>query len=241
MKWVWIVEEEPGKNYFVTHMVSADGKVEWFLHPDEGKTGWQQATYLPYFWLPKEPYVYLVGRGCCARSSSTHYMERSLIRFNLETGQLSMVLPWNMGKGSYSIGFSPGATYLRWTAQEEHSVHIMGLSSGKETLVTFSDQYNDIGGEYDKPQEGWSPDGKKFIQEMYIGCQPASNVYCFRVAFAVIEAETGHFQVINNKMTQSIDAENRWDYKIAWADDEHVRLSVSGNQSIVDVDISENQ
>ena len=64
-KWFWIIEEEPRMPYFVTHFVNPEGNIEWFIHPEKGTSG-SQIPNQPFFWLPKEPYVYLVGHGCCA-------------------------------------------------------------------------------------------------------------------------------------------------------------------------------
>lgn len=229
LKWFWIVEEAPSMDYFVTHLVNADGSMEWLIHPEAGKTGWQQATYLPVFWLPNDPYVYMTGHGCCGDGPATHYTDRSLVRLNLETGQLSMLLSWKNGKGSYSISFSPDGKYLLWSAWGEHSVHILQLKNGNEKVVLLPEKYLDIGGWWENPQQGWSTNGKRVVQEIYMACEPGSDVYCFKVAFVVIEPGTGGYQIIENDITQTIGVNNQWDYKIFWTDNENITLSVGTN------------
>lgn len=241
LKWFWTVEEEPPMaiEYFVTHLVDAEGNVEWFIHPEAGQTGWQEATYLPTFWLPNEPYVYLSGHGCCADGWATHYGDRSLVRFNLETGQLSMLLPWKNGLGAYATDFSPTGKYLLWSTGGEQSIHIIQLSNGNEKIVLLPEEYRDIGGLRNEMDNGWSPNGKRVIQEIYMDCEAGSDIYCFNVAFVIIEPGTGGYQIIENELTQMIYENDLLDYQIYWEDDDNIHLSVGSKEISLKVNIPE--
>lgn len=241
LKWFWIVEEEPPMaiEYFVTHLVNAEGSVEWFIHPEAGKTGWEGSTYLPTFWQPNEPYVYLSGHGCCADGPATHYSDKSLVRFNLETGQLSILLPWENGMGAYSTDFSPTGKYLLWSSGGEHKIHIIQLNNGDEKIVLLPEKYLDIGGLRNEPEKGWSPNGKRVIQEIFLDCETGSDIYCGCVAFVIIELGTGGYQIIENNFTHSIGMNNQWDYNIFWSDNENISLSVGTSELSLKVDIPE--
>jgi len=241
LKWFWTVEEEPPMaiEYFVTHLVNAEGSVEWFIHPEAGKTGWDGATYLPTFWLPKEPFVYLRGYGCCADGPRTHYGDKSFVRFNLETGQLSTILPWKNGLGAYATDFSPTGKYLLWSTGGEHSIHIIQLSNGNEKIVHLPEKYRDIGGFRNELDNGWSPNGKRVIQEIYMDCEAESDFFCYRVAFVIIEPGTGGYQIIENELTQTIGENDLLDYQIYWVDDDNIHLSVGTNEILQKVNIPE--
>jgi hypothetical protein len=241
LKWFWVVEEEPPMaiEYFVTHLVNAEGSVEWFIHPEAGQTGWEGATYLPTFWLPNEPYVYLSGHGCCADGPPSHYGDKSFVRFNLETGQLSMLLPWKNGLGAYATDFSPTGKYMLWSTGGEHSIHIIQLSNGNEKIVLLPEKYRDIGGLRNELDNGWSPNGKRVIQEIFMDCEAESDLYCFNVAFVIIEPGTGGYQIIENELTSKIGENGLLDYQIYWEDDDNIHLSVESNEISLKVNLPE--
>ena len=70
-------------------------------------------------------------------------------------------------------------------------------------------------------------------------CEPGSDLYCYHVAFAIIDVETGAYQIIDNELTQSIGIDNQWEYKITWIDDENIQLSVGDSQIALKVHIPE--
>lgn len=235
MKWFWAKEEEPGKRYFVTHFVNAEGTIESFVHPEEGQTEGTNLYYEPYFWLPNEPYVYLIGQDCCGDvGPATHYFAKSLARLNLETGQLSMILGWN---AAYSVDFSLGGKYLVYSIVYDHNVHILELRTGKEKVAELNEKYRDIGRVPGNLGSGWSPDLTRVIQEIYMGCASVDDYECYKEAFVIVQTATGEFQIIDNPVTRTIGTDNQWDYQIGWVDEDHVRLMVHGKPYVYPVDI----
>ncbi len=224
-----MLEEVQGKNYLVTHIVSADGKKEWFVHPDV-ETEFKNVNYRPYYWLPNEPYVYMTGHMCCIDTPPTHSVNRSLVRLNLETGSLSIVLPWS--NPFYSIGFSPNGEYMVWSEGWMNDVHILKLRTGKESLASFQEKYTDIGGNWDEPQTGWSPNGKKVIREIYIYTAQTGVDYCVQYAYAIIDADTGSYQLIDDDFSKSINNCVEQEHKINWIDDSKIELTIHGVHKI---------
>lgn len=235
-KWFWALEEQPGKQYFLTHFVNADGSLEWFVHPDENIPGWQSTDFIPYFWLPNEPFVFLVGHGCCGDGPSTHYIFRSLARLNLDTGQLSLQFPW---RGAYSFDFAPSGKYLVWSSRGSHAVHIIRISTGVENVTILPEKYIDIGSVRGEPPMTWAQDGKKFVQEIYFACESESDIFCTKIAFVVIAAETGSYQIIDNNFTQSFSENDQYEYELIWIDNDNIQFFIANNKTTVRINILE--
>ena len=210
---MWFWENKPGdsmsgKLIEITHFVHVDGKREWRVQPKiEEIRNWHKAYYEPFFWSPKEPYVFLVGQVCCGDGPGTAYIYTSLVRLNLSTGLLSIQVPW----GSYhSFSFSPTGRYMNCATVGEHSLHITRLLDGHEIEIKLPERYHDFGAGY------WSPDGKRFV--VYI-CETNNPIeeFCQKRPILLFEPETEAYQVI---IADSLG--QNWDTK--WIDATHFQL-----------------
>jgi hypothetical protein len=112
------------------------------------------------------------------------------------------------------------------------------VNNGQENIAMLPEKYADIGGNSERIHGGWSADGKKVIQEIYMECETQTeDYYCYKVAFVIINVDTGEYQLIDNDLTNRIGENNQWKYEIGWLDGEHIQLMVNEMQKIYEVEI----
>ena len=74
-----------------------------------GREMGSEIMYKPFFWMPNDPYVYLVGIACCVDGPVHFFTGMNLARLNLDTGEFSVqIAGWKM----HYFAFSDSGKYL---------------------------------------------------------------------------------------------------------------------------------
>ena len=223
---IWFWENVPvdvrvGKDFETIHFVRADGAKEWSVQTtaeEVEKLGkWGQAFYQPIFWSPTEPYVFLVGNVCCGGGLGSAYTDTSLVRLNLDTGAVSMLVPW---RSLHAFSFSPTGKYLNRATNGEHSIHSMRLKDGHDIEIKLPERYQDFGAGF------WSPDGKRFIVTVCEVDDPRDEI-CQKHPVLLFDPESEEYQVI-------IPDSQYW--FATWADATRLQLTSDDGEKIFNVE-----
>lgn len=143
-------------------VVRTDEKKEWEL-PYESLFGPYSSAALfigmPH-WSVDGLYVYVSANPHTDGYWEPFHSASVLYRFNLETGQVSEVLP--AGKDStiyYSFAFAPDDSMLAYIETDTSPVVLVlrNLETGAEKKIEFDPKYNTGGGFL------WTPDGQKLV------------------------------------------------------------------------------
>jgi hypothetical protein len=223
--WLW---EADGDTH-TTHIVRADGKIEWFVPiPPEiiGKFSRKVfAYYKPVFNLPDQSYYYLVGYFCCW--SAFPLMDNpgnTLARVDLRTGQLSVVISDDDMNNFY---FSPTGKFLAYiptglTFKPLNMLQIVRLFDGQHKIISLPD-----GSFYGKIV--WSPDSNQVIvQSCYL--KPANGDPCNPRSLFIVDIEKSNYQILIPDIEKSLNQNVDDAVQIEWLSAKQVRIKV-GNQS----------
>lgn len=217
-QWIWALETgttENDQQYHVTHIVSPDGRVEWRAQPDPQavkRFSGAENGYRPFFWMPNEPYLFLVGEVCCWDGPVLFYSGIGLYRLNLETGQFSEIYPWGR---LYHFSFSPSGKYLLSTYPGAHAVNITRLRDGRAVTIPLPESVEQAG------DTRWSPDGKHLIMT---ACREVGDDICKEMPVILVDPDSSEFQTVISDARSTLGL-SEYDYpETAWEDDQHILL-----------------
>jgi hypothetical protein len=221
--WNWaVLSEWTPHRTLVTRFTSADGKTEWRISPspdDPLGMEFQSRLYRPFFWLSKEPYVYLVGDGCCVEDLYVFERWLALARLDLTTGK---VVPWPVSYNwvdMYTFSFSPSEEYLLSGGTNLHSVQITALRDGATQTISLPESFDEVG------KVTWSQDGQSAAMMV---CKDLNyGTICSAVALIVVRAGQAEFSTVVSDWIQALDLSSggREEGGFAWTDDTHLTLS----------------
>jgi hypothetical protein len=217
-RWVWAMETGQRVNdreYRTTHFASQDKQVEWLVQPDPddpGQPAGAISVLRPLFWMPKEPYVFLVGESCCQDEPQFFSNGQSLYRLNLVTGQFSMIYPWGL---QYHFSFSPNGKYLLTAYNGSQEVSVMRLRDGNKVRITLPDSYDSAGNAI------WAPDG---LHALLRACDHAQEFSCQKTPLVIIDPEQTALQTMVSDLYQALEMGEGDMENIRWEDASHIRL-----------------
>jgi hypothetical protein len=235
-QWLWsdnILNQEGDHLYHEIHIVSTDGKYEWRIKPDPQDIHNKYAYdvwYDPFFWLSgKQPYLFLVGRMCCADGPGIPHNMLGLVRLDLLSGKISIQVPFTIK--DYLFSFSPTGKYLLMEQVGKYPIQISRLIDDKVNTINLSNPFEQA------LEAKWSPDGKHvalWICSASEGYNPCGSIETVIIA----EPEMPTFQTvvpdINSALNLSSDAIDTCDFK--W--DSNTQLSISCIGKKMEYDIS---
>jgi hypothetical protein len=211
-------EGTAGKYPGIRHhaLTSIAGYNEWRVQADADDPGHPSGTKImlrPLFWMPKEPYVFLVGESCCSDEPRFFTNGRSLYRLNLETGQFSMIYPWGQ---LYHFSFSSSGKYLLSTSNGTPMVRVTRLKDSQDSLIKLPESYDSAGNAI------WAPDNRHVLLR---GCDHAQDYSCRKTPLIIIDPEGTEYQVMVSDLYLALEMGEGDQENISWEDREHVRLS----------------
>jgi hypothetical protein len=152
-QWEWGIYERVGSAAKVTVLSQFGGEAAFWIDLPPGQSGLGadvQTRLVPLFWMPKDPYVYLTGRICCA-DSIFNFTGFNLVRLDLRTGAAHTVIPGSGGTPSI-FSFSSIGQYLLVTQGAERLVRVIALREGNEIDFRLPS------GVFLSDEPFWSPD-----------------------------------------------------------------------------------
>jgi hypothetical protein len=149
-------------NYGIIKIVRIDEKKEWEL-PYESLFGpyYSAALFIEFaHWSIDGMYVFVSANPHTDGYWEPFHSASVLYRFNMETGQISEVLP--VGKDDkiyYAFEFAPDDSTLAYIETDTSPVELIlrNLQTNTEKVIEFDPKYN-TGGDF-----VWSPDSQKLV------------------------------------------------------------------------------
>jgi hypothetical protein len=188
---VWQLEEGPqgSTDFFILHLARKDKTKEWRVQIDAKKyptcLEGCQIYFLPTFWLPKEPYVFLSGQACCGEASYFYDNGFKLARLNLNTGTLTDLIPSNDPTSPHYFSFSPTGQFLLYTQpQVDNALHFYRLTNGEVETIRLPATQAESG------QASWAPDESKLGLVICRVPDGSPGPYACQSAFWVLDLNT---------------------------------------------------
>jgi hypothetical protein len=208
-KWLWAVEGNPDDPRPATHFVSADGSQSYtvqFSADETGQPPFDQAQYVPIFWPPQVPFVYLVGRS----PSEIKFVYENgfrISRLNLQTGELVQVIPGNQLDSRY-FTFSPRGEFLVEYQIGTHQLQVYILDTGKFKQINVPYNFIQVGA------ATWSADGD-FVA--FLACDDPLGNDCTQVPIFTINILTKEYKLVALNLLETLpDVETALHVSIAW-------------------------
>jgi hypothetical protein len=224
-KWLWAIEygqpeqdpETGAINYF-THIVRRDGKADWKVKLDKtyfaslGKSIPIESSYTPFYWLPNDPYVYLVGSACCIDDPIYFYTGMNLARLNLETGEVTIQVPgWKI----HYFTFSENGKYLLDGNFINQKLTIYRLMTGQEIEILLPNEYSQSG------DAAFSPDNKQFAIQTTVDNEQEGTQ---GLALLLVDIAARNYKVLVPNLIQAMGSDRVVRTQTHWTSDTQVEL-----------------
>jgi hypothetical protein len=201
--------------------VSADGKVSWFEQfkaSDFPGFEFPEAWYEPIFWLPNEPYVYLVGKVPWD-GPIYFYSGFKLSRLNLLTGEFSVQDAGDTGNIT-DYSFSPGGKFLL-TAGCTQEIKIIRIKDWSEKKIILPVSYTQSGDAL------WSADQEKVIVVSLVNQSEEDRE---KWQILLLDVDTASYHILVDNIRDDTQNVFSWIRVQSWiSEDEFLVLDIATN------------
>lgn len=233
-QWLWtdtLIQGEGDWLYHEIHIASADGKYEWRIqpHPEDIHRRWQsEVWYEPFFWLSGEhPYLFFVGRVCCADGVGVGHNMHGLSRLDLLSGEFSIQVPFT--DKDYLFSFSPTGKYLLMEEVGVPSIQITRLIDAQVNTIDLPRPYEQAIHAY------WAPGGK----QVALWICAASTVYmpCSQNPVLMIDPEKPSYNTVVSDIGTALSLpEGTAEYcQVEWGSDTELVTTCGDKRLVYDV------
>ena len=224
-QWLWTYEagnsERDPKTltaFYVTHFVSVDGLKEWkvqlkpsYFENFNGVIG-SDVSYKPLFWLPNEPYVYLIGTACCVDGFGDYFFNgRNMARLNLNTGEVTIQVPgWKLR----NFTFSENGMYLLDGNYYDGGLKITRLYDGQLFEIPLPATFTQSG------MASFSPDNNLLVIQ---SCVESEQDPC-RLALLIVDIKAKNYRVVIPDLAKAMGLDKFIRTQTSWASNSQVLI-----------------
>jgi hypothetical protein len=234
-QWLWAIEGNPGDPAPPTHFVTVDGQTSWqiqFAAAEVDQAPYDHAEYVPVFWEPGGPYVYLLGRGYV---DSTDYFANGfrLARLDRRNGSVTVMVPGS-GSNLRYFSISPKGKNLLITQYSSRKVKLIRLADWDEITINLPYAY------FQNGNAAWSPEEQLVALVAYENRSGIKNPF---LPLYILNPQTKETSVLVPDL-QSLTGEdfnNVLRLQIRWPQASQIILSdaASGQEWIVQTGLSD--
>jgi hypothetical protein len=226
-RWLWTYESadperdpQTGIAFSVTHIVSVDGDKEWKVQLEPGFSRKPEdliasdVWYSPFFWMPNDPYVYLVGNNCCYDSSFGDFFFNgwNMVRLNLNTGEVTTQVPgWKLR----NFTFSENGLYLLDGNYYDGGLKITRIRDGRLFKIPLPANYTQSG------MASFSPDNNFLAIQ---SCVESELDPCI-LALLIVDIKAENYRVVISDLAKDMGLKKFIRSKISWVSDSQVHIT----------------
>lgn len=183
-------------------------------------------------WSQNEKYAYFYSHGggdggeCFYTGWDSGF---GLFRLDLQTGQVTTILPTNEDFWWYGFSVSPVDKYIVY-GEKAHDWKILDIESGELIKVNSPKAYAEEGGGF-----VWSPDGLEFVYSAVVS-YPPSNRESATYSLRWVDAQSGNERIL-------LEAQSECFLAVTWDENNILKIKDYGKSyepTLIEIDLNSN-